>query len=920
MVTATAPTTTENTGVIPEFRPTLIIGLGGTGHEVLVRLKAKLLDTFGEDAFKVVKLLSFDTADEPLQATTSRGEQVRLGRNTELVSISNVPVADLITHIDRHPTIKNWIPKNLPVTSINAGARMVRPLGRVALFHHYNVIKAQLQKAIEQLRNISIVGRLGSVSASESQVMNVFVICSLSGGTGSGTFIDMAYMARKICENNGVKDVYLNGMLVLPEAFAAVRDDRIRVNAYAALRELDHFMTNGGFSVEYIRSETVDLENKPPFNICYLIDAINEDGRRLSGIPEIAPMLAESILLQIGSQVGKANDSRFDNVDVLGKDDGLGNMRHYSGVGLASISFPAKQIISVCANRLGSELIGKEFLAQRANEEQAGSLLRDFIASNQLERDPLLLELSRNPSNRQALTVQLQEGMLANVKAEELLTHIQAYISKVENQDLNTGYKLALDSNRKQLTKYLSAAIEGALTRILNDSELGVLAANDFISNLGRHIEGLTNVLNQEIKGATDRHTTLTRQVAPSWQALSEATQSFALGRAGRINDARQTYFQLRQQQFHVQFDINKRNVAIALLADLGVLLSEQKRRVNTLQDKLSITKSQFESAIADTAIARDRYNSPLSYDITTPNDVTAYYSEMVRDLRENRTQIVEQSGGLASWLDKEQADINRIILDYGLGVFEPIRSKRIEDVIITKQRERSPQDRLQDLRRDSVPFWNYNRALLSGGGSDMTQIVSIGVENKDSSIFRDENLQGEEITSTYDPHGVTVLNTKHGLPLSALQQYDQYRQKYKVHIGGKGASPVQLFSYIDISDDQGEREARQFFALGEAFGFITSTGANMYYCKRSDELSPPAKLGQGLETSVQNFALQPEFVQEVQKMIEKRMDDIGRQEAIKTISTYATPGAPAANPTPRELASIELKKLARDYVDLLRK
>jgi uncharacterized protein YjiS (DUF1127 family) len=208
----------------------------------------------------------------------------------------------------------------------------------------------------------------------------------------------------------------------------------------------------------------------------------------------------------------------------------------------------------------------------------------------------------------------------------------------------------------------------------------------------------------------------------------------------------------------------------------------------------------------------------------------------------------------------------------------------------------------------------------MVGGGSDMQQIISIGVEDKDGSIFKDERLAGEEVVSTQDPHSVTVLNTKHGLPLSALQQYEQYRQKYKVHIQGKNASPVQLFSQIDISDDQGDREARQVFALAEAFGFITSTGANLYRARRSDELSPPAELGRGLETSVQNFVSQRELVDELREMVNKRMDDIGRSEAIKVIGAYATPTAPTANPSPREMAAIELKKLARDFVDELRK
>jgi hypothetical protein len=885
---------------------------------VLVRLKARLLDNFGQDVFQVVKLLSFDTADESYQTNNSRGEPIRLGKNTELISISNVPVPGILANLDLHPTIKSWVPKNLPAAAVTAGAKMVRPLGRLSFFFHYNVIRDRIQTAIEQVTNMRVVGKIGeNITVSDALVMNVFIVSSVSGGTGSGTFIDAAFLARKLSK---VDNTYVTGILVLPEAFSRVKDERVRANAYAALRELDYYMTSGDLSVEYVKGQRMDALGVPLFNICYLVDAVNERGKNLSSIPELAPMIAEAIVLQIGSQVGKENDSRFDNVERLHVPDETGAMRHYSGMGLASISLPAEEIITVCANRLGSELISKEFLAKRAAEEEVEGVLREFLATSQLERESLLVELSRSRTNRQALTVQLQEGTFANLREEEQLPQIQAYISKVENQDLNTQFKLALDENRRQLAKLLAGTIESAIIRTIDNPELGIHAAKKLIEAVGEHMEKMTSSLNQDVRARTEGLNKLNAQVGPAWQALGEATQSFALGRKGRVREARQHYFQLQQQRFTNQFEISKRNTAIALMADLGVALSEQKRRVDTLEDKLSITRSQFESAIANTTVARERRDSPLSYDITTQDDVDSYYKEQAQNLGESRTQLAEQRGSISSWLDRGQDEIRNFILSYGYGVFEPLREKRIEEVIIAKQRERSPEERLQDLRRDSVPFWSYNRALMPGGGNDMTPIVSIGVENKDTSIYRDQNLPGEGVTSTQDPHSVTVLNTKHGLPLYALQQYDHYRQLYKTHIQQRNASPLQLFSHINISDDEGEREARQAYALAEAFGFITSTGANMYRLRRADELSPPVELGRGLDTSVQNFASQTELVHEVRSMIDARMNDIGRNEAIKVISAYAAPGPNVVNPSPRDLLIIELKKLARDFAEELKK
>ena len=53
----------------------------------------------------------------------------------------------------------------------------------------------------------------------------------------------------------------------------------------------------------------------------------------------------------------------------------------------------------------------------------------------------------------------------------------------------------------------------------------------------------------------------------------------------------------------------------------------EEKKKVDALEDRLSIVKGQFESNIARTNVARDRYNSPLVYDITGPRDIETILS-----------------------------------------------------------------------------------------------------------------------------------------------------------------------------------------------------------------------------------------------------------------------------------------------------
>lgn len=67
-----------------ELRPTVIIGTGGTGLRVALRVKRLFLERFGEVP-AVVRILVFDTADDRMQETITRrdGTPVELDTKRE---------------------------------------------------------------------------------------------------------------------------------------------------------------------------------------------------------------------------------------------------------------------------------------------------------------------------------------------------------------------------------------------------------------------------------------------------------------------------------------------------------------------------------------------------------------------------------------------------------------------------------------------------------------------------------------------------------------------------------------------------------------------------------------------------------------------------------------------------------------------
>ena len=85
------------------FRPTVVIGLGGTGYEVVLKLKKRFIDVYGSVP-EIIQFLSIDTTENIQEREKSPdGNKVILEPN-ELYAIS---VANPIVYEDETNTLMN---------------------------------------------------------------------------------------------------------------------------------------------------------------------------------------------------------------------------------------------------------------------------------------------------------------------------------------------------------------------------------------------------------------------------------------------------------------------------------------------------------------------------------------------------------------------------------------------------------------------------------------------------------------------------------------------------------------------------------------------------------------------------------------------------------------------------------------------
>lgn len=274
-------------------RSALIIGLGGTGQWIATYIKRDLLASHDGIMPSNVRILSFDTMLEQEARVGKRSgeEDIQIGSVTLNFNTEFIPLADDVHDLSeqirdgKHRQIGNWFPAKywltLPRSNfiLKNGAGQLRQFGRLAVFN--DLIRGTGRSDIWRslLQALSDIGAVAG-----QQTIEIFVVGSFAGGTGSGMFIDMAWLARQAAQIGSKQAVTIRGYFVLPGAFTQKDQDKAMLaRSFAAWRELNRFMTlneDEGLPKLIFDPDEDDLNiglRKRVFDACYLVDSIRGD-------------------------------------------------------------------------------------------------------------------------------------------------------------------------------------------------------------------------------------------------------------------------------------------------------------------------------------------------------------------------------------------------------------------------------------------------------------------------------------------------------------------------------------------------------------------------------------------------------------------------------------------------------------------
>ena len=857
--------------------PTVIIGLGGTGKEVLLKIRRMIVETYGSlDSLPIVSFLHIDT-EQNAKATEP---QVVLKQDISLSPVEQIwakveNAKPILNNLSSYGYLSEWFPPQLKGTdSILAGAGQVRALGKFAFTANYPQIKTAFQYAKQK-----IVGHeklmLDRWQVELDKGINIFVVCSFSGGTGSGMFLDLAYNLRDWIPASEIPQS--SAYLMLPGAFSGL-GDRVVANAYSALMELNHYSRNDTrFEAQYSVSGSDRISSNSgqdvPFNFCYLVGNSN-DKVTLPTIGSVLEMVSQNIFLDFSSGFSQYKKLVRDNIRKhWSAPDPLGFPQNYLTFGLSSIQFPVDRVLNACAARLARHVV-----SWWQNPTPSPSAMRDVIKTEILpslslaesENDHQLLDSISLGDNLKPYSKEVADWVSGIRKKRNDLNipfeNLQRFVS-VEQEKYTphfndshpdpkhwSDYFQKMWDNLQNLIPMKRQELRQTVYKLLEDRFRGPKFTRQFLEVLQEVFTDYRNQFDQarqkdwlpKEKSTTNALQALLKQID------DHAKQMLMLNRRGVIDEEFKNILQALELTYVSKVEVKARTLGVLLLDELkqevDLLLADLSgfdRVLETLQNNIAERENVYVQETGTLTV-----NGILLYDA---KDIDHVYGQTLADREDIICQSISQSvlGAVNSRL-------------FDLYRFNPLRVKDLQERLLVRTQDEfkaSTQvqistaqkflERYQTIEEQeaqikttfqkSEPFLRFSKEQMGLGWNDIAEkrqkLVGIqgGTKPTDPAVEailpilrKVSALDDKNIKPLNDPHRIYFIHEVGAFPLRLIEGMEKMRLIYR-SVSQSDKNPLHTHQdnrqFKDLLPaPQEEAQVKQNLLLGVALGLITPT------------------------------------------------------------------------------------------------
>lgn len=797
-----------------EFMPAILIGLGGTGKEVLLRIRREFAQKYGSiNEFPIISYLYIDTDNAPAEESGLARDRDYLINEIDFQPSEKVfnPVnpSEYINSIDSLPHIKQWLNTTGEIGKLgtmNTGAGQIRPAARLSFFHNFDEIVNKLNSAksrITDSKSINLVKDKHHIKNVTTEKINVYVITSLSGGTGSGIFIDMGFLIRQLFRNQAVTTCYC----LLPKIFQGYGKERIYANGYAALKELEHYNFKNKFTANWKKNENLTFQ-PGVYDDVYLIDGENVKNLSLSDLSsrDIYKMIADTIFTDF-SNSDFANYKRGVRVNLLQykqrfypesqEVSDFSFSRKYSTLGQATLSIPADRIILSCAYKLCKDIIDYYLsYAEGTQSDIDDFLIKEFLPELGLleyGKKHFLFDSLYKSGEKSSLQTKIKEftnSLLNDLTSGKMGDNWSAYINERKNK-FDTNFKddadvqrqglfySQLNSNRLKILDELigddilgkTGLLEKKINQLINDSSRGVfytinaLRRLQFIFTNGNfdYIPAFEKQIKELQANISVTETSLKRKFQDIKE--DESRSKINILRKAAMQGSLEKYLTTLEEYYNLLIKLKARIYAKDIITRiLNVIEYAEKTdngnihfsglifEINKLTGNLGYLRDVFEKK--SVYFSKNEDNSFNQYIYNENDIVNIYYPKYIGTGKAANDNIKILSNSLLKELgardvtdivnilkDSDSSLIEKSMIEFGKKQFEKVRSDfNITDLLFEKEPLRS-ESKIRGMLAEAFPWLKIYEVPGSFKLDDSAKKTYIGIKTDSLSFSKFKNL-----------------------------------------------------------------------------------------------------------------------------------------------------------------------------------
>jgi len=826
---------------------TICIGLGGTGRDVLMRIRRLIVDRYGDlSELPIVRFVHIDTDKAATQVSGLRTGSTYHGvdlsfRDSEKVgaTMTSAEVTNFVQGLERRSNydrkgpydhIARWFPPQLlrNIKAVEEGAKGIRPVGRLAFFHNYQKIKTAVETAEGRTR-----GHAANLLKSGLRIepgLNIFVVGSLCGGTGSGMFLDVAYSLRQAYGNQGAQIV---GYLVIsPQLYG--NTSNMSANTYAALKELNHYTTPGTkFEACYDMQDLVLVqESRPPFDYAYLVSNQTAGEYSILEQRKLCNVIAHKIALDFSGELASVVKGMRDNFLqhlIKWDDHPRPNIQRYLTFGLAAIYFPRDIIVQIALTRISLKLV-TFWLNGEGQSPDPQLLLEQFLIqyrwhSDLAQRDGFTTRLAEavQESNK---TFASTLNTWRNAKLERVINDCKSKDDRIgirqtlprefreqfrktqpgETETARGIWLTRLLQTRPTITEQLKHDIDEFLANLLTpgNAKFSIKSSRDWLDALQTDLNSYQRQIEEEINnlGGSRKLEDLEKKWRDAEEIIEDIEQKIELPIFGSKN--RQVQAEAKRVVREVcdlikhNFDLVVTQEVLQIVGDLQKHVLERSTQVAGFNRLVGNLKSDYEKEESD--LRQLNFDEMSGEAIFDNKDIEGCYKTLLPE-QDFRSQLVlvskeiTQVSGVADsityLMDRTaQLQLQKEIALTVDRLFGSRSSQIVQSVIKRFIQNYSSQDRstrLGQIRQEAEPLLRLNLTDPYFRNSSAKRSDLVGFKDTEESevqqfkvtLGRDLGIPESVLKPTQAEDEILIVTEYAGFPLRLISGLEQMRNPY---------------------------------------------------------------------------------------------------------------------------------------------